>query len=216
MPINLFSRDTQYDVGFEPSDRGLPLWQSPDIVPRNTAVPVTDYVMAGLFDDIPAVDEILPSQDNYVYTRIRSMEPMGSATNVKARLWWSEPGTLAVPGSWHAIGGTVNVQGSTGATTIPASDFPCIAAFTWPSSSVPALGHYCLVSSVWSDDDPAEDITDIPLFGFAEWVRQKNNIAWRNVNVIAAAPMPPPLPSGIDGKPEDYHFFRVWANTPNT
>ena len=95
MFINLFSRDTQYDVGYEPSDPGVPLWQSPDIVPRNTKV--TDPFAGGLFDDVPAVDEIREGEDNYIYTRIRSRQAMGSATNVKAKLWWSEPGTLAVP-----------------------------------------------------------------------------------------------------------------------
>ena len=214
MPINLFSRDTQYDVGYEPSDPGIALWQSPDIVPRNTQV--TDYVAGGLYDHIPAVDEIRPSQDNYVYTRIRSRQTTGSATNVRAKLWWSEPGTLAIPDSWRAIGGTLNVLGPTGETTIDASEFPRVAEFTWPSSSVPALGHYCLVSSIWSDDDSEVWVTDVPVLGFSEWIRYQNNVAWRNVNVVAAAPTSPPCQRPVtDRSPDDYHFFRLWANTPS-
>ena len=197
MFINLFSRDTQYDVGYEPSDPGVPLWQSPDIVPRNTKV--TDPFAGGLFDDVPAVDEIREGEDNYVYTRIRSRQAMGSATNVKAKLWWSEPGTLAVPSSWYAIGATVNVLGPTNSATIRANEFPRIAEFTWPSSSVPVLGHYCLVSSIWSDDDPEVWVTDVPVLGFSEWIRYQNNVAWRNVNVVAAAPTPPPLPRPVTG-----------------
>jgi hypothetical protein len=214
MPINLFSRDTQFDVGNEPSDPGVPLWQSPDIVPRNAKV--TDPLAGGLFDDLPSVDEIRQGQDNYVYTRIRSMQAMGSASNVKGNLWWSEPGTLAVPGSWQQIDTTINIVGPSG-STIQAGDFPRVAEFKWATASVPALGHYCLVSSIWSDDDPQESVTDVPVLGFQEWVRYKNNVAWRNVNVIAAAPVPPPPPSPppSGGPPGGYHFFRMWANTPS-
>ena len=177
---------------------------------------MTDPFAGGLFDEVPAVDEIREGDDNYIYTRIRSRQAMGSATNVKAKLWWSEPGTLAVPSSWYAIGATVNVLGPTNSATIQANEFPRIAEFTWPSSSVPVLGHYCLVSSIWSDDDPEVWVTDVPVLGFSEWIRYQNNVAWRNVNVVAAAPTPPPLPRPVTGRSsDDYHFFRLWANTPS-
>ena len=212
MPLNLFSRDTQYDVGAEPSDPGVPLWQSPDIIPRNTKV--TDPFACGgrtsHRSTRSARDRITTS------TRIRSRNPIGSATNVKAKLLWSEPGTLAVPGSWQAIGGTIDVVGQTGSTTIHANEFPRIAEFTWPSSSVPPLGHYCLVSSIWSDEDSESSVNDVPVLGFAEWIRYHNNVAWRNVNVVTAAPRPPPLPRSTCGQSaDDYHFFRLWANTPS-
>lgn len=213
MPINLFSRDTQYDVGNEPSDPGVPLWQSPDIIPRNAHV--TDPVAGGLYDDIPTVNDIRLGQDNFVYTRVRApANATGSAANVRAKLWWSEPGTLAVPSSWTPIGGTVNVTGP-GGTTIQANEFPRFAEFSWSASALPALGHHCLVSSVWSDDDPEESVTDVPVFGFSEWVRYKNNVAWRNFNVVAAAPTPPPAPGGSSRNAQSHHFFRIWANTPS-
>lgn len=212
MPINLFSRDTQYDVGNEPSDPGIDLWQSPDIIPRHTQC--TDPTMGGMFDDVPAVDDIRPAQNNFVYTRIRSKDAAGTATNVKAKLWWAEPGTLAMPSAWNPIGNTVDVTGPSGAT-IQANEFPRIAEFTWQAALVPATGHFCLVSSIWSDDDPEESVTDVPVLGFSEWVRYKNNVAWRNLNVVASTPVTPPLPSlGGHRRADDFFFFRMWANTP--
>ena len=51
-----------------------------------------------------------PGQDSYVYTHLRSKDPIGSTTHLKARLWWSEPGTLGVPGRRQDVGGTIDVR----------------------------------------------------------------------------------------------------------
>jgi hypothetical protein len=72
------------------------------------------------------------------------------------------------------------------------------------------------VSSISSDVDVEDSVNDVPVLGFSEWVRYNNNLAWRNVNVVAAAPAPPPLPRSMPGQSaDDYHFFRLWANTPS-
>lgn len=214
MAIDIYAKDTKDDFGTSPS-QGDPLWISPDIIPRKKQV--ANYTAPGAFPEDAPADDIEQGHDNFVYARIRSRINYDSASNVMAKLYWSEPGTLATPGGWNVVG-QVPVLSPSGGTVIDGSQFPVVGEIRWPSANIPGIGHHCFVLSIWSDDDPEVNPNEIGAQTFAEWVRNQNNIAWRNFNVAAAAPSPPPPPPAPGGgrpDPSRYHFFRVWANTPS-
>jgi serine protease len=54
-----------------------------------------------------------------------------------------------------------------------------------PWSSVPAPGHYCFVGVVGNALDPAPDpATLFDWTTYQQYLRQNNNVTWRNFNVV--------------------------------
>lgn len=123
-------------------------------------------------------------QDNFIY--VRAMNRGGSdAAGSTAQVFWSPPSTLVTPDLWTAIG------------TLPLPDLPTgdtlVAAgpLTWNAADIPAPGHYCFVAILSHTQDqgptPAE-------FGdwdnFRAFIRNNNNVTWRNFNVVPNVPPP--------------------------
>lgn len=212
MSLDLYTKDTTLDFGLTPS-AGDPLWVSPDIIPRKNQV--VGYGNPGMFPAVPATDDIEQGRDNFVYVRINTRTTNEVASGVNAKVYYSEPSTLPMPSGWNLVGSTAILSPS-GGTVIDGSQFPVVGEIRWPSASIPATGHYCFVSSIWSEDDPEIDPNTIGSIAFSDWVRSQNNISWRNFNVAAAAKVTPALPKNAGGvDPSRFNFYRVWANTPS-
>src|SRR5690606_30962284 len=65
-------------------------------------------------------------------------------------------------------------------------------AIIWERENLPPQGHYCLVAIIGTDADPAPLPTD---FGdwtkFQRFIRDNNNVTWRNFNVVDNQPDDP-------------------------
>ncbi len=130
--------------------------------------------------------EVESGQDNYIYARMKNR---GTDDEVATTtIFWSEVSTLVTPDMWNLIGTTnsINVpQGDTLVVTDP---------LTWNANAIPGTGHYCFVSLIDSARDPAPPLPSaIPAFdwdAFLNYIRNHNNVTWRNFNVIDAQPDP--------------------------
>jgi hypothetical protein len=158
---------------------------SPDIILRQVAVanPQTSFGQgSGTENDNTLGDEAEAGQDNFIYVRMLNRGGSG-ATDVDATIYWSEVATLVTPNLWHEIG-TVTVPSVPAGNVLTVSD-----ALTWPSAEIPALGHYCFVGLIGTADDPAPGQADFLNWNnFVSFVRNNNNVTWRNFNVVNNVP----------------------------
>ncbi len=61
------------------------------------------------------------------------------------------------------------------------------AAIVWPTSAVPAPGHYCFIVLVGNAQDPAPNpATFLTFDNYYAFIRNNNNVAWRNFDVVTA------------------------------
>jgi hypothetical protein len=124
-------------------------------------------------------------QDNYIYVRVRNRGG-ADANNVIATVYWSEVATLVTPDLWNLIG-EVTLPLVLSGDQLTVSD-----ALVWPTAEIPATGHYCLVGLIGSDLDPAPAAADFVDFdNFRRFIRDNNNVTWRNFNVVDNLPDPP-------------------------
>jgi len=134
-------------------------------------------------------------QDNFIYVRALNQGPV-DATGATATVFWSEVSTLVTPDLWNLVG-TVNMP------TIPQGEvLTCADALTWSSGNIPATGHYCFVGLIDHPNDPAPGPAD---FGdwtnFTKFIRDNNNVTWRNFNVEDPTPAPNAQPKGFVALP---------------
>jgi len=111
---------------------------------------------------------------NYVYARVFNRGAAASAVTVT--VYYAPPATLLTP-PWTKIGDAVlpNVPAGSGVTVS--------AAIPW--TTVPAPGHYCFIGVVGNALDPAPDpATLFDWTTYQQYIRQNNNITWRNFNVV--------------------------------
>ncbi|HJX86554.1 MAG TPA: hypothetical protein VJ277_03235, partial [Gemmatimonadales bacterium] len=178
--VDLYLRDYVGDTGVVPSVG--PLSSSPDVIVRGGA-PLGDP--QGSFGEGSGVENsdtlgqtILAGNDHQLYVRIRN-RGMCPANGATATVFWSEVATLVTPGAWTLIGTSAPVL-------VPKGDILTVTpAITWPSAAIPASGHYCFVATVNHPYDPAPPApapTDWD--GFLDFLRQFNNVTWRNFNVL--------------------------------
>jgi hypothetical protein len=105
------------------------------------------------------------------------------ANNVTATVYWSDVSTLVTPDMWHLVG-------TTPALNMPQGDTLVVAdAITWQSADIPATGHYCFVGVLDHTGDPAPAIPPATDWaGFTDFIRNQNNVTWRNFNVVDVDP----------------------------
>ena len=185
---DLFIRDFVGDTG----DSGpQALSQSPDIIVRESpaADPAVRYGPGN-----PAASGILPANvqgvgDHYVYVRVSNRGAM-NACNVKARVYWSETSTLADPTSWNLIGETTAWHaGGLSHTTdnvLAGETLAVSEPIVWHGAGVdPGPGHYCFIAIAESALDPLPTPTSLGDYdAFVQFVRDNNNVAWRNFNIV--------------------------------
>jgi bacillolysin len=169
---DIFVRDSLTDSGVTPSIGTLYL--SPDVITRTAPVVSPQTVFADMSNaDFGEPVEI--GQANYVYIRLQNRG--AAAGDVSINVYWTDPGSFANPSSWHLIGTTLanNVQPGTMVVAGP---------ITWAADNLPPEGHFCLVTELDDQLDPAPD-KDLIATGeqYVRYVSQSNNFAWRNIDV---------------------------------
>ncbi len=173
--FNCYIRDSILDNGTEPVTASR-LYTSPDIIVRNEPVlnPQDELGMTVKYrHDLS--DEAEDGQDNYVYLRIQNR---GTVTgDCTATVYFTDPGMFANPASWTNIG-QVTVE------DLEPGEFKVVGPIVWSDADITSTGHFCLISILDSASDPAPDLTTITSdTDFVNMVRNKNNVAWKNIRI---------------------------------
>ncbi len=180
---DIYVRDNLADTGTEPYP-GTYLYASPDIINRTapSANPATDF--ANMNDDM-LWQNVEFGQDNYVYVRLQNRGPQNGDATIN--VYFSSATTFGTPASWIHIGTLTE-------NTIAPGTVRIAGPLTFLSGAIPAVGHYCMIAVVSDSLDPAPDHTLITSVNdYLNFVRNTNNIAYRNMDVVDLMP-------GLPGK----------------
>ena len=177
LSADVYVRDNVGDDGSVPSSGGVSA--SPDIIVR--PVPVANPQASfgegsGTENSNTLGFQVEAGQDNFIYVRMRNRGSQ-TANNVTARVFWSEVSTLVTPDMWNLIG-------TTNPVSAPDDDSLIVAdGVTWPAADIPGPGHYCFVGILDHAADPAP-VLPTSFSSFSAFIRDNNNVAWRNFNVV--------------------------------
>lgn len=188
---DIFIRDFVGDIG-DPHTGAVSA--SPDIILRPAPVAnpqVTLGAGSGTENSNTLGDQAETGHDDYIYVRVLNRGNR-AATNVLATVYWSPVATLVTPNLWTLVG-SITIPSVPSGNILTVSD-----AIVWPSAAIPAPGHFCFVGLINSVDDPAPSPTDFLNWNnFVSFIRENNNVTWRNFNVVSSSPSP-------GGDPADY------------
>ena len=177
---------------------------SPDIIARKSTVadPEASFGSA-TWDDAYLSEKIEFGQQNYVYVR---MHNRGNAPDdVTVSVYWTDAGGFLHPATWNLLG-KLNVN------NILPGEHRVAGPVIWPKDQVPVVGHYCLIGVVNSTRDP---ITIPGAFAtvsdYLDFVRNHNNICYRNTDVEDVLPDVPLAPYTflLRGLLERAAYFRL-------
>ena len=171
---------------------------SPDVILRQTAVADPQGAFgagSGTENDMTLGYEAEAGQDNFVYVRVLNRGG-SAAANVTTTVYWAPPSTLLTPDLWTLLG-------STTLPSVPTGDLLTVSnGITWPSAAIPAPGHYCFVSILDAPRDPGPAPADfLDWDNFTTFIRNNNNVTWRNFNVVNNVPPPRAEPPGYVALP---------------
>lgn len=184
--VDVYLRDQIADNGTEPTVGTVSA--SPDIImrPFASADPNADFgAGSGTENDNTLGREAEFGQDNFIYVRAsnRGAQPAIATADV----YWAEGSTLLTPDNWNYIGTTDPMTVNPGVLTVS-------NAVVWHEADNPlATGaHACLIAVVGSQQDPKpitpNEAASFPTLAafedFRQFVRDRNNVAWRNFNVV--------------------------------
>jgi Subtilase family len=165
---------------------------SPDIilVPAKVAGPQASFGEgSGTEDSNTLGSEAVAKQDNYIYVRLRNRGG-SDAVQCTAALYWSEVATLITPDKWNYVD-SVTIPNVPVGELLTVSD-----ALIWYAKDIPKPGHYCFVGLVGNAQDPAPVPADFKDWNkFYRFIRDNNNVTWRNFNVVPNLPPPPSSPA---------------------
>ncbi len=181
---DLYLRDFVGDIG-DPHTGSISA--SPDIIlrPDMVANPQASYGEgSGTENSAMLGYEAEKGQANYIYVRVRNRGG-SNAANVTATVYWAPVSTLLTPDLWTPVGSVV-------LASVPMGNVLTVAdAITWPDAAIPANGHYCFVGLIGNAQDPAPEWTDFTNWdNFRRFIRENNNVTWRNFNVVDNVPDP--------------------------
>jgi hypothetical protein len=153
---------------------------SPDIILRPAAVANPQAAFgagSGTEDDATLGSTAEIGQDNFIYVRV--LNQGGSpATNVEATVFWSPVATLVTPDLWTLVD-TIILPNVPIGEQLTVSD-----AIVWQQSDIPGAGHYCFIGLIGNAVDPAPGPADFLNWeNFRRFIRENNNVTWRNFNV---------------------------------
>ena len=169
---------------------------SPDIILR--PAPVADPQLAfgagsGTENDATLGSTAEIGQDNHIYVRVLNRGG-SNAIDVKARVFWAPVATLITGKLWKLIGSTI-------LPNVPMGDQLTVSdAILWHQAEIPGPGHYCFVGLVGNAADPAPEPAGFRNWdNFVRFIRENNNVAWRNFNVANNEPDvgDPTVPEGF-------------------
>ncbi len=203
---DIYVRDNLLDSGAEPY-AGAYLWASPDIINRQSVSPDPDVEFAD-FGDGSLWENVEFGQANWVYVRLqnRGAENGDAVINV----YFTPASTFATPASWIHVG-TLNETGiAPGALAIA-------GPLEFQQSLIPGPGHYCMIAVVTDALDPAPNHNLIgSTSDFLHFVRNTNNIAYRNMDVVDLMPaMPGVLEAVVRGFPGVRERFDLRVDLKN-
>lgn len=210
LPPDVYLRDFVGDNG-DPHLGAIS--SSPDIILRQTAVADPQGAFgagSGTENDMTLGYEAEAGQDNFVYVRVRNRGG-SDATDVAATVYWAPPSTLLTPDLWTLLG-------SATLPSVPMGDLLTVLdGITWPSAAIPAPGHYCFVGILSTARDPGPAPADFfDWDNFTTFIRNNNNVTWRNFNVVDNVPPPRadppdyvPLPFLAAGAPDKARRMRL-------
>lgn len=160
---------------------------SPDVIVRPTPVanPQTAFGEGSGTENSDTLGyEVEAGQANSIYVRVRNRGAAPSAP-ATATVFWSEVATLVTPDLWTLVG-------STTIPSVPEGDLLTVSnEIVWAAADIPAEGHYCFVATLDTVNDSAPPLTDLMNFdNFRTFIRNNNNVTWRNFNVVNHTPDP--------------------------
>lgn len=207
---DVYLRDNVGDTGNTPSVGSISA--SPDVIvlPSPVANPTASFGQgSGTENSNTLGDEVEFGQDNAIYVRMKN-RGASDANGVTATVYWSPVATLLTPDLWNLVGSTPAVNVPVGNTLVVAG--PLI----WHSGDIPAKGHYCFMALLDHPEDPAPPLPPGPPHfdwnAFYSFVRNHNNVTWRNFNVIDEIPAPEEpaeFPFLITGAPDEARVFEL-------
>lgn len=193
-PPDLYLRDFVGDMG-EPHAGSISC--SPDIILKNAAVPDPTAAFglgSGTEDSTGLNDTAKIGKTNYLYFRVLNQGGMDAA-NAKVSVYYSVPSTLLTPSLLNYIG-EVTIP------NVPAGEILTVSsALEWVAPG--PTGHYCFVGLVSHPLDPVADpkkLKDWDWNTYYRFIRENNNITWRNFD-MEPAPSPAPPPPTPDPEP---------------
>ena len=144
-------------------------------------------------------------QDNTIYVRVLN-QGGAPAANVQVTVFWSQVASLVTPDLWELVG-------ATSIPNVPIGDVLTVSpAITWDQANLPPVDtHACFVVLIGTAQDPAPERADFLNWdNFVRFIRENNNVTWRNFNVEnndpAADPTAPKgyvaLPFLVPGPPD--------------
>lgn len=180
--FNAFIRDSIEDRGTEPvvADR---LYASPDIIVRTEKVDnPQDDLGQTLKHRNDLCDQAEDGQENYIYLRVQNRGAL--AGDCTATVYFTNPGMFSNPTNWKKI-----TKDPVAILDLKPGEFRVIGPIVWPDSLIPAGGHYCLIAVLDSPGDPAPNLDSIHSDeDFVKMVRDKNNVSWKNIDVVDVVP----------------------------
>ncbi len=122
-------------------------------------------------------------QQNFVYVRVRNRGAANGDATV--RVYFSAATTFGAPASWTYIGAAP-------ALGIAPGGMQVVGPIPFPANLIPAEGHYCMIAVITDAADPAPDHSLISsVTDYIHYVRNTNNIAYRNMDVVDLVPNKP-------------------------
>lgn len=188
---DVYIRDFVGDIG-NPHSGAISV--SPDVIIQTAVVgnPQTSFGEgSGTENNSNLGETVTGGVNNFIYVRVRNRG--GSAANgVQATVYWSPVASLVTPDLWTLIG-------TTPAFNVPNGDLLTVSnSITWNSAAIPGTGHYCFVALINHPLDPAPLQADFNNWtNFNAYIRNNNNVTWRNFNVVSPAPSPNADPQGF-------------------
>ena len=200
---DLYIRDDVGDDGSVPSVGTVSV--SPDVVVSKTMVtPAAAFAAGGT--------EVERGHDNFVYVRVSNRNAV-AAPGAEVRVYWGQVATLMPPSTWKPLNPpnpplpAGAVPPADAVVNVPASSPPLAAPrITWLQANLPPSGHYCFVATVNHPLDPQPDLVTLTWDEFIAYIRNNNNVTWRNFQVVdlpvGGAPTPQPfiVPGAFDRK----------------
>jgi len=207
---DIYLRDFVGDVG-DPHSGSISA--SPDIILQKATVANPQAAFgegSGTANSNMLGFEAEAGQDNFIYIRARNRGGSNAASAI-ATVFWAPVSTLITPDLWTLIG-SVTIP------NIPTGNILTVSnEITWPAADIPGKGHYCLVGLIGNAEDPAPDPTDfLDWSNFQRFIRENNNVTWRNFNVVDNVADPAadpagyiPLPFLVAGAPDKGRHMRI-------
>ena len=189
---DVYIRDFVGDTGDPHTDA---ISASPDIIllQETVADPQTSYGEgSGTENSNTLGTDIEEGEDGYLYVRVRNRGG-SAAADVVATVFWAPVATLLTSDLWTLVG-------STTIPNVPETDELTVSdAIHWPAADIPGLGHYCFVGLIGNTEDPTPEPADfLDWDNYYRFIRENNNVTWRNFNVVPNDPDPEA------GDPSDY------------